>query len=207
MNRMLTALIALLIVILGILMIRSSLNKSDFNPVSTEKHTAAALPESHTENWKEFSWKEGHFKIMLPALPKHVRDKTKDARTKDILFYDTFVAADEEGQGYMINTITYPRNIDNEDVATILKNFVSDIIARNPENKLNEMKEGKFKAYKAYDFSYTNGNRIIHGKIFAVIDTVYMLGVIDTNASTENDKKEMEFFMNSFDITSDPTKK
>jgi hypothetical protein len=142
---------------------------------------------------------------MLPSTPHHVRDNAKDPRTKETLYYDTFVAVDDEGQGYMINTITFPRNIDKDDVATTLKNVVTDIIARNSENKLNSIKEGKFKAYKALDFSYANGERTIHGKVFAVTDTVYMLGVIDANR--EHDNSELDFFMNSFEILNEPTKK
>jgi hypothetical protein len=204
MNRTLTALIVILVVILGILMIRSSLSKSDLMIDPSGKKTTAPKIPLHVETWKEFTSQDGHFNIMLPSTPHHVKDKAHDPRTKELLIYNTFVAADDEGQGYMINTITFPHKVDKDDVDTTLKNVVTDIISRNTENKLNSIKEGKFKAYKAFDFSYANGDRTIHGKVFAVEDTVYMLGVIDR--SSENDNGELDFFMNSFDIIREPTK-
>lgn len=204
MNRILIALIAALVVLLGILLMRSSIERNKaVLPPGTEPTSTHHLA-LNVDDWKELVRNDLHFSIMLPHAFHHATDKSRDPRTKEILVYDTFVAADDEGQGYMINTITFPQKIDTNDVATTLTNVVTDIIARNSENKLNSIKEGKFKNYKALDFSYANGNRTIHGKVFAVTDTVYMLGVIDT--TPENDSKELDYFMNSFEIVNDPTK-
>lgn len=204
MNRTLISFIVALAVLLMVLNSRQYLKPDNQFPGAKE----ASKPQQHelnTEEWKELSRPELHFSIMLPSKFHHSSDRSRDPRTKELLVYDTFVAADEEGQGYMVNVITFPKTFETKEITATLKNIVTDIISRNSENKLISLKEGQFQTYKAYDFSYNNGDRRIHGKVFTVNDTVYMLGVIDTYQ--EHDTKEFDYFINSFKFINPPATK
>lgn len=193
MSRNYIILIIIFLALLFFLLIRSNTKLGNHDtPISPSSTTAGDFL-----NWKEFVWKDGNFKVMLPMSPHHVTDKLKDPKTNELRVYDTFVSADPLGQGYMVSIITFPKTIEEENVDLTLNNMVADTIARSKENKLNSVKNGKLKNYKAIDFSYNNSNRVIHGKVFAIKNTVYLLGVIDNNPT--EDTKELDFFMNSFD--------
>lgn len=201
MNRALIALVVALAVLLMVLNSRQYLKPDNQFPGAqgsrSQKH------DLNIEDWKELSSPELHFSIMMPSKYHHSSDRSRDPRTQEPLVYDTYVAADDEGQGYMVNVITFPKTFETKEITATLKNIVTDIISRNKENHLDSLKEGQFQNNKAYDFAYSNGDRKIHGKVFALSDTVYMLGVIDT--IKEQDIKEFDYFINSFKFINPPT--
>jgi len=154
--------------------------------------------------WREFTSPTGHFKVLLPGLPQHITDKIPDANTKEPRKYDTFVTADEAGPALMISVITFPKPIEIEAVEDTLKSIVNDMLNRNKNNNLKDMSIGVFRDYKSLDFSLTNGDLLIVGKVFANDDTLYVLSMINQNGAF--DKKELDFFENSFEIIGSPKK-
>jgi len=150
------------------------------------------------QNWREFSSQAGHFKVMLPRVPQHVTDKITDPKTKEPRKYDTFVAGDENGPAYMISAITNTKGDNEEASEDTLKQIVNEMLARNKDNKLNKMELNRFREFKALDFSMTNGEIIIAGKVFSHGDTVYVLSMI--NKSKAYNPQELDFFINSFDV-------
>ncbi len=200
MSRNYIILIVIFIAVFVFLLIRSN-TKSTNGESAPRSIENTPLATQSLQTWKEFVWKEGNFRIMLPTKPHHVTDKVRDDKSNEVRIYDTFVSADPLGQGYMISMITFLKPISSENVEELLNSVVRDTINRTKDNKLNKMKTSTLKGYKAIDFSYDNNNRVIHGKVFAINNTVYLLGVIDNNP--DPDTKEIDYFMNSFDTLSE----
>lgn len=190
--------VILIVIFIGVflfLLIRPNSRSSEESTPNRFKIASHSKQPFHT--WKEFMWKQGNFKIMLPTQPHHVTDKLLDEKTNQMRTYDTFISADPLGQGFMVSLITFPNSLAKENLDELLNSVVKDTINRTKANKLNKMQAGRHKGYKAIDFSYDNNNRVIHGKVFAIKNTVYLLGVIDNNQ--DPDTNEIDYFMNSFD--------
>jgi hypothetical protein len=201
MSRILSIAIAIGLLAFAFLTIRSF--KTTHQPPQTDS-AKLALPANEASNfleWREFAAPTGQFKVLLPALPQHATDKILDPKTQEPRKYDTFVSADDEGTAFMISTITFPRKLEEEDTDATLKSVVNDMLARNKDNKLKAMNFNKFRNHKALDFSLTNGELVVAGKVFAQGHTLYVLSMID-KAETFN-PKELDFFVNSFDVTED----
>jgi hypothetical protein len=127
-----------------------------------------------------------------------VTDKITDPKTKAPRKYDTFVAGNEKGPAFMISAITNPSSDNEEPSDETLKQIVNEMLVRNKDNKLNKMELSRFREFKALDFSMTNGEIIIAGKVFSRGETLYVLSMI--NKSKAFNQQELEFFINSFDV-------
>lgn len=198
MSKLLTLFAALLIVTAGYLLFRQT--RTDIatdTPVEVSKPKAAEkIPNLH--EWREFSSDTGKFKVLLPTVPQHVTDMFADPKTREQRKYETFVAAGDNGSAFMISAITFPNNIDADNADETLKSAVADMLARNKDNKLNKMESGKFRNQRAIDFSLSNGDLLIVGKVFAHNNILYILSMI--NKADSFNPKELDFFSNSFDF-------
>ena len=200
MSRSITLVAALFVVLVAYLLIRNHENNSNLpeqvNHVAQEQ-AAQEPPKFH--EWREFSFKPDHFKVLLPALPQHVSDKIQDSKTKTRLKYETFASAGDNGAAFMVNAVSFPAEEPvNEEY---LKALVNDMLARNKENKLLQMKKSTFHETPAFDFSFSNEDLLIEGKIFAHGNTSYILSMI--NKKNLFDRREWDFFLNSFDFVDD----
>ena len=157
---------------------------------------AATDTVGNLHQWREFSSDTGKFKVLLPTLPQHVTDMLADPKTREQRKYETFVAAGDNGAAFMISAISSPNSLNSEDNDETLKSAVSDMMARNKENKLNKMEMGKFREQRAVDFSLTNGDLLIVGKVFSHNNILYILSMI--NKSSSFNPQELDFFINSF---------
>ena len=142
---------------------------------------------------------------MLPALPQHVSDNIVDPKTKELRRYETFVAADDDGEAFMISVITFSHNVEQEVGGDSLKAVIDDMLSRKTTNKLQLMNPGTLNTFKTLDFSIINGDRIIAGKAFAKGNTVYLLSMIDNNDRFKT--HDFGFFVNSFEIVDSKPKK
>lgn len=207
MSRLLTLIVALLILFTIFFIFRdhSKDSKTDL-PVSSPSPTVTTTStepitsdESKLHEWREFTYEPEHFKVLLPGLPQHVSDTVTDQKTQEPKKYETFAAAGDNGSAFMINAITYSSHEEAEAKEESLKAVVQDMLDRNKENKLNEMKMSTFRNHPALNFSLTNGELLIQGKVFAHKKTMYILSMI--NNKNAFNKKELDFFINSFDFT------
>lgn len=204
MSRTLTVLICILVVIGAFFLIRNGkFDSSKDNPsVSTNGVAPVSIngsPQFH--KWREFTSPTGKFKVLFPALPQHATETVRDRKTQEPGKYDTYVAADEHGQAFMMSTIEFKKKIDERDVEDALKGVIADMIDRNKDNKLKTMEMGNFRKLKALDFSLTNGDILIIGKVFAQGNTIYILSMV-TKDNVYN-QQELDFFVNSLSVNAE----
>lgn len=186
-------------ILLGGFMIVREVKKDQVSPISisnSDKNSLVnpAAPQYH--KWREFTSVAGNFKVLFPTLPQHANDKILDSETGETRRYDTYVAADENGQAFMISVITYPKAINKADIDTLLQQTVEDMIKRKKENKLIASEPSKHRENNAIVFSLTNGQIFVSGKAFVVDNTVYILSLLSKGSNY--DAEELAFFINSF---------
>lgn len=202
MSRIFTLLAALFVIFLAYLMLSNRNPDPEISPIvvppAPQKNQTATNAASSFHEWREFSSNSSHFKALLPNLPQHVTDTVTDPKTQEPRKYETFAAAADHGSAFMINAITFSNPTGAEASEESLKAAVTDMLARNKENKLNQMKIGNFHGTRALDFSLSNGDILIEGKVFAHKNIMYILSMI--NKKDSFDRKEFDFFINSFDF-------
>ena len=202
MSRLLTLLAALLVITAVFFMVRdrNRNEKSDaIEPITNTSSVQLSTTEpSNFHDWRIFNSDQGHFKVLLPTLPQHVSDVVVDQKSQEPRKYETYASASDNGAAFMVNAITFTNSNDvSEEQA--LKAAVTDMLARNKENKLVEMKMGRFLNGPALDFSLSNGDLLIIGKVLTRDKTMYILSMI--NNKDNYSQKELDFFLNSFEIT------
>lgn len=202
MSRILTLSVVLLLAIAAFLMIRNFNHRAESNTSTFESGgSVAAQTQQVGEEWREFISSSGHFKVMLPSLPQHVSDRITDPKTQEMRKYETFIAANDDGEAFMISAITFAHNVEEEVGGESLKAVVNDMLARNTANKLNSMNPGTLHALITYDFSISSGDRRIEGKVLAKGKTVYLLSMI--NQTDRFNPQDFNKFVNSFETTPD----
>lgn len=208
MSRLLTLLAALLVITAVFFMVRDR-NRNEKNTtiepvINTTPTQQPPLESANFHDWRVFNSDQGHFKVLLPTLPQHVSDTVIDQKSQEPRKYETYASASDNGAAFMINAITFAKQNDMSD-EEILKSAVNDMLARNKENKLVEMKMGHFLNSPALDFSLSNGELLIIGKVLTRDKTMYILSMI--NNKDNYDQKELEFFFNSFEIVGEDQNK
>lgn len=197
MSRTLTLLAALLVVIAASLIIRHQ--TSDLHTLPSVKEVNETSIDQNSFNfheWREFSFEHGNFKVLLPALPQHVSDTFIDPTTHKPLRYETYTTAADNGAAFMINAIIFSTPGEAEAREESLKAIVNEMLDRNKENKLNEMQMSTFRGVPALNFSFSSGDVLVEGKVFAHQNTIYILSMI--KRKDVFNQKELDFFVNSF---------
>lgn len=195
MSRMLTILIAILVLLGSFLVIRYAKDSYKILPFN-EKNPLNA--KSNFLDWKEFNQTDGTFKALFPVLPQRVTDKIADPLTSEPRKYDMYAAVDELGTGFIISTITFPTKVDSRDVETVLRSAVNDMLERNKDNKLKMTKIGKFSGADSLDFALENSQVTIAGKAILHNNILYVLSMADKTG--DFNANELNFFVNSFHI-------
>lgn len=204
MSRTFTLLAALLVVIAAFLLLRNNAvdNKTIGNiPASSTTATPDARPIQNNAkflSWREFVFKPGHFKVLLPALPQHVSDSVADPKTKEPRKYETFAVASDNGSAFIVNAITYASPFEAQATEDRLKEAVSEMLTRNSDNKLNSTKVITFRGHPALDFSMSNGEMRIEGRVLTHNEVMYILSMLGKKDSFNQD--ELNYFINSFDF-------
>lgn len=195
MSKMLTILIAILVLVSSFLVIRYAKDSYKLLPFD-EKNPLKQT--SNFQDWKEFNHTDGRFNALFPVLPQHVTDKIEDPLTKEPRKYDMYAAADEHGTGFIISTITFPDKVDESNSDAILRSAVNDVLSRNKENKLKMTKAGKFLNSSSLDFALENKEVTVAGKAILHGNILYVLSMADKTSDFNVD--ELNFFVNSFHI-------
>ena len=206
MSRIINILIAVIVIVVAYLTVRYAKEFYASSPPSVEsvKELPHGLPATNFHAWREFTAPNQEFRVLLPIVPQHVADKILDPETKESRKFDTFVAATDQGAAFMISAITFPRKLEGDGAEDVLKGVINDMLARNKDNQLHAMNFANFRNYKAMDFSLSNGELLIAGKVFIRGNALYILSMI--NRGDLFDGKELDFFINSFSILKDSTK-
>lgn len=159
-----------------------------------------AETETDYQNWIEFSPPAGTFKVLMPSKPEHVSDKSNDPKTKIKRVDDVYLAERKNGSVFMIHLITYP---DQQQAMTaeegLLENFMHDMLASNPNNKLVASQPAMFKGQKALDFVIENDSFNYDVRTFLENKTVIVLASIAKKPF--HNVKDFEFFINSFELS------
>lgn len=202
MSRIFTLLAALLVVIAAFLLLRNNtVNTADQKTASPTMATPDAKPSQNNAkflSWREFVFKPGHFKVLLPALPQHVSDTVPDPKTKEPRKYETFAIATDSGSAFIVNAITYATPFQAQATEENLKEAVSEMLTRNSVNKLNSTKAITFRGHPALDFSMSNGDMQIEGRILTHNEVMYILSMLGKKDSFNQD--ELNYFINSFEF-------
>lgn len=206
MSKLLTLLAAMLLLIAILLILRhdTSDKSHDVNLKPTSPSNSSEQTKTEDTNfhqWYEFTNETSNFKVLLPSLPQHVSDTIEDPKTKELRKFDTFALAGNDGASFIINAITFDPKHEVKADEESFKGAVDDMIARNKENKINHLQMGSFRDTPALDFSLNNDTMLIEGKVFAHGNKLYILSMI--NSKDIFNKKELEFFINSFDFIDD----
>lgn len=195
MSKIMTVLIAILVLIGSFLVIRNVKDSYKVLPID-EKNPLKSI--SNFQNWKQVDQTDRTFDALFPAHPQHVIDKIPDPITKEPRKYDMYAAADEHGTGFIISTITFPEKVDDKDIDAMLKRAVNDVLERNKENKLKMTKAGKFQNSDSLDFVLENKEVRVAGKVILHNNILYVLSMADKTDDFSSD--ELDFFVNSFHI-------
>lgn len=154
---------------------------------------------SNFEDWHVFDEPTGSFSVMVPTLPQHVAENLTDPASKEQRKYDMFVSERPDGSVFMINTITFPEGNISQIDDQIAQSVVSDMLASNPQNKLNSMQLVDYHGSKALNFSIKNDQYFIDGKVFLIDKTLYVLAFLSKHDNYN--PKEFDFFVNSFKLS------
>jgi hypothetical protein len=201
---MLSLLAALILILAAFLIFRSVTDyRGASSPQAPELEKLETTSEERQtpqfEKWREFSATDGDFRVLLPSLPQHVKDKFEDPLTKEPRKYDVFVTTESEQPVFMIGAITFPRELKKgEETEKTLRAIIDQIASKNPHNKLQSVAMKEFRAFPAIDFTIDNGDATMGGKAFMFKNILYILTM--ANNKKAFNQSELDFFINSFQV-------
>lgn len=165
-----------------------------------ERLEATLDEEPDYQNWQEFSPPSGAFKILLPVKPQHVSDKSSDPKTHLQRKDDLYIAEKKNGNVFMIHFINFhdaqeAKAAEDE----LLQNFMNDMLASNPNNKLVASQPSSFKGKKGLDFVIENDDFSYDVREFLHENNLIVLSSV--SRKTSHNPKDFEFFINSFEFS------
>lgn len=198
-------LLILIIVVVGgvsYLAIRNAKDSYKALPMSDQpenKLESELEAETDYQNWEEFAPPAGTFKVLMPSTPQHVSDKSSDPKTKSTRKDDVYIAEKKNGNIFMIHIITYENQQDAKIAEDeLLQNFLNDMLASNPHNKLIASQPALYKGQKSLDFVIENETFNYDVREFLHKNTLIVLSNI--SRKTYHNVKDFEFFINSFEF-------
>lgn len=151
------------------------------------------------ESWFNYDAPAKDFKVSVPLLPQTATQDLLDPITGETRHYEMYVATSDIGTIYMINTITFPKEMDETLKSKTLKSVISDMVAANPGNKLKSKREVSYEGKSAIDFMIENESTLIQAREFFSGQTLYVLYLISKKEVSEDD--HFEQFIQSFKLT------
>lgn len=193
--------ILIFVFILGLFLTKAfeSNNLANAEALNQDEH----LPQDLHE-WHEFNAPSGEFKVLIPGLPHHAKESNQEFNNNETRNYELYVANKDDGTLFSIYLITFPQRKNEEMTPDFLLNFITDMLNTNQSNKIQFVKSAIFNKMSAVDFSVESHDAMIDGKAFVRDNTLY---VLSTTAKTDHrNKKEYEFFVNSFHLNGNKQK-
>lgn len=193
-----------LFVIIALLLtsvITYQLSKDSLSPPPLQEE-GVNLEGFEFQNWHEFIAPNEKFTVLLPSLPQHATKNVIDQNTQEPRNYEMYVAEKPDGTIFMITLITFEDAIKNSDTDKLMRRMMNDMMDTNPNNELRSVETKKYKGLDSLDFSFGNTDVNIDAKTFVIGDTLFILARI-VNVQNYN-ADEFNFFINSFDLSSQP---
>lgn len=191
MTRVLSTLIILALILGGFLL---------FYPRNQPTVTTNNIAVNDKDSWHEFTAPQGKFIIKFPTLPHHAVENVEDPATHEKRLYDFFLSSKNDGTIYAVNTITFPPKNPSPYNEAFLRDFIQQMLAGNPLNKIKSLEMKPFRKGQALDFKVENAEVTIDGKAFFDDNTLYILST--TARNDHHDGQEYELFLDSFQLPS-----
>lgn len=150
-------------------------------------------------SWHDYKSPAGHFRALLPNLPQHVADSRQDDSTKEERDYEMYLATDDDGGAFSINTITYKTTPTDKLDDAFLEKTIREMLSHSGEESNSTFKMVPYKGGKAIDFIVENTKGYLVGRAFIKGNVLYVLTSI--NPHTRVKPESVEFFFNSFELT------
>jgi hypothetical protein len=171
----------------------------NFGKNKSEEKTNESISKAPPKDWKKFIPATGKFTAFLPNQPSYAIDIEDIPNTEKKRWYEVYVSEEINGKVFLINLITYPHDYQLSDPPVILENIVKDIISRNLNNHIVEIKDDTFRGLPAKYFNFKNQSIEVRGEAFLSNNTVYLLTY--TALADDFDTNEFTQFVNSFELT------
>jgi len=156
------------------------------------------VAESNRETWLDFKAPQNKFSIKFPGLPHHAAETVEDPSTHEKRLYDFFLSSKDDGTIYAVNTITFPKKNPSPYNEDFLRDFIQQMLASNPLNKIRSLEVKPFRNNRALDFKVENAEVTIDGKAFFDDNTLYILST--TARNDHHDGQEYALFLDSFQL-------
>ena len=201
MTKYFTIFVIIALFLTGVLTYQLSKDPSRLVPIQ-DKDSDLGLDIFEFQNWRDYSSPNGKFKVKLPTFPQQATENINDKNTGETRNYEMYVAEKQDGTIFMISLITFQNFAETFfEKDKLMRTIMNDMMESNPNNELHSVETGKYKEFDSLDFSFGNAEMNIDAKTFIVDDTLYVLTRIVK--SQESDHNEFNFFINSFDISSE----
>lgn len=153
--------------------------------------------DSSIKNWTDYTPPSKKFNAKFPSSPQHATDRSIDSGTLEPKEYEMYIS-ESEGNVFMISVISFPKKnkLKNEEI--LLKSIVDDMVASNPNNKLEKIENGLSNDRKNVTFVITNTSYAITGQAFIDSNQLYVLSVL--SKTQEDSKKQFDYFVKSFKL-------
>lgn len=198
MTRWISLAILIIAVILGTILMY--VFKSHQEPSLNSTSNVEPILPATIEKWHEFTAPEGQFKVLMPSLPHHAKESNQEFKSNEMRLHELYVANKDDGTLFTVYLITFPERKKAELNSGFLLKFIKEMLSSNQDNKIQNIEPVTFNKSNAVDFSVENNQAMVDGKAFIKDNTVY---VLSTTAKIDNrNKKEFEFFINSFELGS-----
>lgn len=194
MSRFLSILLVIAVLVLGWLFF---FNRSDTHQALKEGTVSSSASPNYA-SWHDYKAPKGQFRALLPNLPQHAANTKIDEESQESRDYEMYLAEDDQGAAFSINTITFtdkPKEALND---AFLEKTINDMLSSSAAGSEKSIKLVPYKKGKAVVFSVENEKGFMVGKAFFVGKTLYVL----TSINTQENKKpqDIEFFFNSFEL-------
>jgi hypothetical protein len=176
-----------------------------FRSKQSVSHSSVAVTSQEHNEWRSYVPPSGKFTVALPVVPQHATDTVNDITTQQLRRYEMYVAESADDTVYMVNMITYPNNADLKNRQRVFKQFVDDMLASTPKNKLLSSTPTQFQGRDALDFIIQNDEGLLESKLFLEGDTLYVLSRLAKLNATDNGG--FQKFVSSFELSNTPATK
>lgn len=156
---------------------------------------------SDFKDWKDFSV-PGVFKIRFPGDPQQAQEKLTDPKSKEKRGYNLYVATQQNGNAFMLNVITFPKERKEVNDESDLNNVLADMLQSNASNRVEKSELKTEKNRKSLSFTIVNNHITVDGQVFKDGDRLFVLSTVSQNQF--HNRKEFEYFVNSFEFLGKP---
>lgn len=148
-------------------------------------------------DWKEFTSKEGLFRVLMPGTPKQHTAEAESDFGKGVLHMNT---AQADRTLYGAHYLDYPAEIKKAPIQKVLDASRDGALA-NLEGKLVSEKDIKLDKYpgREVQIEVAEGKRLFRARVYLVEQRMYQVVVFGTKAAATS--KEADKFIDSFTLT------